>query len=148
MFTSFSPVTESPQMHIDTTYPSPDTARAAVVGEVDLATAQDLRDSLLKVLREHPPVALTVDLSGVTFLDCTGIGALVAVRNAAVQVDCHLRVTGPRPNVRRILDLTGLLSVLAVPPDQAQRPVMKPEIFPGSGSSATPSAHPGWLTAA
>ena len=51
MFTSFSPVPASPQLQIDTTYPSPDTARAAVVGEVDLATAQELRDRLLDVLR-------------------------------------------------------------------------------------------------
>ncbi|MEV4622448.1 STAS domain-containing protein [Asanoa sp. NPDC049573] len=135
-------------MHIDTTYPSRDTARAAVVGEVDLATAEDLRDRLLDVLRGHPPVALTVDLSGVTFVDCTGISALVAVRNAVVQVDCHLRVTGVRPIVRRILDLTGLLSVLTVPPDQAQRPVTNPETLTGSGSSATASADPEWLVAA
>lgn len=127
MFTSFSPVTVSPQLRIDTTYPSPDTARAAVVGEVDLATAQVLRDRLLNVLREHPSAVMNVDLSGVTFLDCAGISALVAVHNAAVQGGCQMRVTGPRPIVHRILDLTGLLSILTAPSDQAQRPVMNPE---------------------
>lgn len=147
MLTSISPVPASPQLRIDTTYPSPDTARAAVVGEVDLATAPELRDRLLNVLRKYPPAALVVDLSGVTFLDCTGISALVAVRNAAVQVDYHLRVTGSPPIVHRILDLTGLLRVLTAPTDQAQRPAMKPEILPGSGSSATRSAHPEWIAA-
>ena len=131
MFTSFSPA--SPQLRIDTTYPSPDTARAAVVGEVDLATAQDFRDSLLSVLRAHAPTALNVYLSGVTFLDCTGISALIAVRNAAVQVDCHMWATDPSPIVHRILDLTGLLSVLTAPPDQAQRPV----VYPGRVDSST-----------
>jgi anti-anti-sigma factor len=123
MFTSFSPVPASPQLRIDTMYTAPDTALAAVVGEVDLATAQDLRDTLLDVLRTHPAPALNVDLSGVTFLDCTGISALVAVRKAAFQIDCHMWATDPSPIVRRILDLTGLLGVLTAPPEPAQRPV-------------------------
>lgn len=124
MLTSISPVPASPQLRIDTTYPSPDTARIAVVGEVDLATAPDLRDRLLNVLRKYPPAVMLVDLSGVTFLDCTGLSALIAVRNAAVRVDCHLRVISPPPIVHRMLDMTGLLSVLTAPPGQPQRPVM------------------------
>jgi anti-anti-sigma factor len=127
MLTSFSPVTASPQLRIDTTCPSPDTARAAVVGEVDLATAQILCDRLLNVFREHQPAVLNVDLSGVTFLDCAGIRALVAVYNTAVRVDCQMRVTGIRPIVHQILDLTGLLRILTAPADHAQRPVMNPE---------------------
>jgi hypothetical protein len=66
MSTSLSPVKVSPQLCIDTTYPAPDTARAAVVGEVDLATAQLLRDTLLDVLRERPSAVLNVDLSAPT----------------------------------------------------------------------------------
>lgn len=149
MFTSFSPATVSSQLRIDTTYPSPDTARAAVVGEVDLATAQVLRDRLLNVLREHPLCVLNVDLSGVSFLDCAGISALVAVHNAAVQVGCRVRVTGPRPIVHRILDLTGLLSILTAPPDQPQRPVMNPENPSRVGfiRNLMPQ-HPEWLVAA
>ena len=127
MFPSFSPVTVSPQLSIDTTYPSLDTARAAVVGEVDLATAQILRESLLDVLREHPPAVLTVDLSGVTFLDCAGISALVVAHNAAVAGGCQLSVTGSRPIVHQLLDLTGLLGILTAPTDQAQRPVLNVE---------------------
>jgi anti-anti-sigma factor len=127
MLTSFSSVPVSPQLCIDTTYPSPDTARAAVVGEVDLATAQVLRDKLLNVLREHSPAVLNVDLSGVTLLACAGISALVAVHIAAVQGGCQMRVSSPRPIVHQILALTGLLSILTVPYDQAQRPVVNPE---------------------
>jgi anti-anti-sigma factor len=55
-----------------------------VDGEVDLATAHLLRDGLLNVLREQALAIVDVDLAGVTFLDCTGISGLVAVRNATV----------------------------------------------------------------
>jgi anti-anti-sigma factor len=138
MFGSISPVPAFSQLRIDTTYPSPDTARAAVVGEVDLATAPEVRDRLLNVLRKYPPATLLVDLSGVTFLDCTGLGALIAVRNAAVRVDCHLRVTSPPPIVYRMLDLTGLLSVLTAPPGQPRRPVMHGDNASGVGFTADP----------
>ena len=138
MFASFSSVNVSAQLRIETTYLPPDTARAAVVGEVDLATAQMLRDTLLDLLREHPSAVLNVDLSGVTFLDCTGIRALLSVHHAAGQVDCQMRVTGPRPIVHRTLDLTGVLSLLTAPTDRAQ-PVVNHEDPPQVGFIGNPA---------
>jgi anti-anti-sigma factor len=113
--TASSPVTMSAQLHIDTSYPSAVTARVAVVGEVDLVTTPVLRERLLRVLRDRRPDLLDVDLAGVTFLDCTGLGALVAVRNAAVQAGGQIRVSHPRPIVRRVLEVTGLLGVFTAP---------------------------------
>jgi len=107
-------------LRIDTSRPAPATVRVAVAGEVDLATATALRDSVLRTLHEQDPVVLEIDLAGVTFLDCAGIGALVAARNTAVQIGCRLRVTHPRPIVRLVLDLTGLLDVLTAPIDWPQ----------------------------
>ena len=118
MSTTLSPVTELAQLHLDTSWPAPSTVRVAVVGEVDLATAHLLRDRLLGVLREQAPAVLDVDLAGVTFLDCTGISALVAVRNAAMRTGRQVRVTHPQPIVRRVLDVTGLLGPLTAPIDQ------------------------------
>jgi anti-anti-sigma factor len=84
----------------------------AVVGEVDLATAPSLRTALLGLLTDKDrPTALVVDLDAVTFLDCAGLSALVAVRNVAVDTGRPMRLTNPRPIVRRVLDLTGLSDV-------------------------------------
>jgi anti-anti-sigma factor len=130
MSTTLSPVNVLTQLHIDTTYPLPGTARVAVVGEVELATAPMLRDRLLNVLHQQAPAVLDVDLAGVTFLDCTGVSALVAVRNAALRTGRQMRVTHPQPFVRRVLDLTGLLGVLTAPVDQDQ---------PMTASTACPS---------
>jgi anti-anti-sigma factor len=117
---TLSPENASTQLHIDTSYPSPATARVAVSGEVDLATADVLRDSLLGVLRDETPTMLGVDFAGVTFLDCAGISALVAVRNAAARTGRQLRITHAQPIVRRVLDLTGLLDVFTAPIDRPQ----------------------------
>jgi anti-anti-sigma factor len=113
--TTFSPVTGLAQLHIDISYPSAVTARVAVAGEVDLATTPVLRERLLRVLRDHRPDLLDVDLAGVTFLDCTGLGALVAVRNAAIRAGGQMRVSHPQPIVRRVLKVTGLLGVFTAP---------------------------------
>jgi anti-anti-sigma factor len=116
-------VTPARPLHIDTSRPSPTIARLAVVGEVDLATAPLLRDRLFSVLHDQTPGIVDVDLAGVSFLDCSGIGALVAGRNMAVQTGRQMRVTGPQPATRRLLELTGLFNVLTATVDQpAQLP--------------------------
>jgi anti-anti-sigma factor len=120
MSITLSPVTALTQLHLDTIWPAPSTARVAVIGELDLATAPVLRNRLLGVLREQAPAIVEVDLAGVTFLDCTAISALVAVRNAAIQAGGQMRVSHPQPIVRRVLEVTGLLDLFTAPIDQTQ----------------------------
>ena len=119
MFTTFAPVSTPTQPRIDTSCPSPGTARVAVIGEIDMSTADLLRARLLNVLSALHPQRLEVDLAGVTFLDCGGLTALVVAGNAAASTGCQLRITNPQPLARRVLDLTGLLGVLTAGFDQA-----------------------------
>lgn len=93
------------------------TCRIAVSGEIDLATAPSLRSTLMAVLDGPPPspALLQVDLAGVSFLDSTGIGALVGVRNHATTKACQMQLTGLQPAVRRVLTVTGLLDGFLTP---------------------------------
>lgn len=118
MSTTFSPGTALTQLHLDTTWPSPSTVLVVVAGDVDLTTADLLRDRLLGLLDERSPVLLDVDLAGVSFLDCTGIAALVAVRNAAVRAGRRVRIIHPQPIVRRVLEVAGLLGPFSAPIDR------------------------------
>jgi anti-anti-sigma factor len=149
MSTKPSPVAGLAQLRIDTSCPLPGTARAAVAGEVDLATVPVLRDTLLNVLCDQHPAVLDVDLAEVTFLDCTGLGVLVAVRNAAVRTGSRLRVTNPQPIVRQILEVTGLLGVLTAEVDQPP-PVPTRSEYPSQigPAPAAPMQPPAMLVAA
>jgi anti-anti-sigma factor len=139
MCTTHSPVTASTSLHITTMINTPPgTARVAVTGEVDLATAPEFRDAMLGLLRTRDPSILDIDLAGVTFLDCTGISALVAVRNAAIDAGCHVRVRHPQPIVGRVLEVTGLLDVLTVEP---QRLPPDPEHPPGPVPPSVSARH-------
>ncbi|MDW5322414.1 STAS domain-containing protein [Plantactinospora sp. KLBMP9567] len=86
--------------------------RVAADGEVDMSTADNLRDCLDELLDQKPD-KLTVDLAGVTFLDSSGIATLVHAYNRATKQDAGLNVVNCRRNVRRVLELTGLLSVMS-----------------------------------
>lgn len=78
-----------------------------VGGEVDLATVERFRDALLEA-QGSPRVV--VDLTAVTFLDSSGLKALVAAYHR-VPAGGELRVVGLRPNIRRVFEITGLLAL-------------------------------------
>ena len=126
MSTTYSPVNPLAWLRIDTSCPSPGTVRAAVIGEIDLTTAPALHDGLLSALSAQEPELLDVDLAGVTFMDCIGVGVLIAARRAAAATGCRLQVTNPQPIVRRVLELTGRLDVLTARIDQALPALIDP----------------------
>jgi anti-anti-sigma factor len=138
----YSPVTVLAQLHIDTTCPSPGTVRVAVTGEVDLATATILRDRLFDVLDGQSPSLLEVDLAGVTFLDCAGLGALVAASSAAVRTGRQMRVTHPQRTVRRVLAVTGLLTLLPAGIDQPEPLVSESGYRSGRGPAPATVTQP------
>ncbi len=79
----------------------------AVTGEVDLSTAGDLAEAGLAALAAGAAVVI-VDLSGVTFLDSTGLAALVTINNRARHDGAALIVARPQPRIRQLFHITGL----------------------------------------
>ncbi|RZU46606.1 SpoIIAA-like anti-anti-sigma regulatory factor [Krasilnikovia cinnamomea] len=92
------------------------TVRLIATGEIDMASAEQVTAAAGKALTTHTPAHLIIDLTAVTFLDSTGIAALLAARHLAEEQSCTLRVTGIHGIVERVLDVTGLLGVLDGPP--------------------------------
>ncbi|MFF2148343.1 STAS domain-containing protein [Kitasatospora sp. NPDC058190] len=89
--------------------PAPFVVRAG--GEIDLATAPRLRCRLAAAFEAHGEVVL--DLSEVTFMDCSGLGILVQARNQADHSGKRLVLRGVGHPVARLLKLTGLTRRLA-----------------------------------
>jgi anti-anti-sigma factor len=82
--------------------------RLVAVGEIDLNSVDRFTNGLQTGL-EMQPLTLTVDLAGVTFMDSTGVNALVQYRNRADEAGLTLTVVNCQPLVRRVLDMTGVL---------------------------------------
>jgi anti-sigma B factor antagonist len=88
--------------------------QVAVVGEIDMDTASELDDVLNSALADRATSAVVVDLSGVSFLDSTGIHVLLARHHAAAESNVSLVLVNVRHNVSRVLEITGVLRLLTV----------------------------------
>ncbi|MGW5012853.1 STAS domain-containing protein [Micromonospora chalcea] len=77
-----------------------DQLRVQVTGEVDMATA----DTMFQTALREPAKQLTLDLRAVTFFDSAAIHAVVRL---AQRFPNALTVL-PSPQVRRVLDISGL----------------------------------------
>lgn len=88
-------------------------ALVTVAGEVDLETASQLGDHALAAMQDVSP-HLVLDLSGVTFMDSTGLKMLLSVQHRADLAHGSLAVAGTTRPVRRILELTGLDTAFAL----------------------------------
>jgi anti-sigma B factor antagonist len=78
----------------------------SVMGEVDLATARALEQTLLGVTEDRTG-ELIVDLTGCSFLDSRGLGALVATRARLERSNRRLALVLSNPSVLRIFQITG-----------------------------------------
>ena len=78
-----------------------------LAGEVDVATAPRLRDRLVQLITDGPP-QVVVDLSGLTFIDSMGLGALVSGMKRARAHDGDLRLAGASDHVAKVLSITRL----------------------------------------
>lgn len=76
-----------------------------LIGEIDLLTAPLLRETGLAATRQHA-ASIRFDLSGVTFMDLTGLEALLAIRRRAVRDGAQVRLVAPRRSVMRVLEAT------------------------------------------
>ena len=86
----------------------------ALAGEIDLAIAEQVGALGEAMIVASPVTEVVTDVAGVTFIDSTGISALVRLHNAAEQSGAPFRVDPASPSVRRLLTVTGLDGVLRV----------------------------------
>ncbi len=77
----------------------------ALHGELDVASVDGLAEALVEVAGS----TLVVDLADLTFMDSTGIGALVVARNRVLASgQGQLVLTKPTAIVRKALEIVGL----------------------------------------
>jgi anti-sigma B factor antagonist len=77
-----------------------------VTGDIDLSTVAGLRERLFELADSGGP--LIIDLNQISFIDSTGLGALIG---AARRADAHgagLHAVCSRPQTRKLLWLTGV----------------------------------------
>jgi anti-sigma B factor antagonist len=77
-----------------------------LVGELDLAEVEPLQAELER-LCSNGLSALTVDLSGLDFLDSTGLHLLLRLRGRCERQQVGLQLVSGPPSVQRLFRITG-----------------------------------------
>jgi anti-anti-sigma factor len=102
-----------------------------VRGELDVTTVSAFRAFLIDTLTRQRPARVVVDMRRVTFMDSTGIGALVIGYNTARENGADFVVANPSSFVHRQLHITGLTEVFGLSPDgSAEAPSPDPQRHP------------------
>jgi anti-sigma B factor antagonist len=91
--------------------PERDAVRVRPVGEIDLATSDEVA-AALDEMREAGFRRVVLDLSEVTFVDSSGIRAIVEARRAADRDRVALVVVPGPPAVQRVFTLTGVADLV------------------------------------
>jgi anti-sigma B factor antagonist len=85
----------------------------AVGGEVDVATAPRLREQLIALVNDQR-YRLIVDLSGVDFIDSTGLGVLIGALKRVRGHDGDLHLVCSDPRIVRVFEITGLDQIFRI----------------------------------
>jgi anti-anti-sigma factor len=94
----------------------------AVVGEIDMATADQLQVAIGEAVARAHTATVVIDLTDVTFCDSVGIGTLVRAHVEAARQGTVVRISNPQRQIRRVLEITGVLDLLSADGAQAASP--------------------------
>jgi anti-sigma B factor antagonist len=91
-----------------------DTENGAVAhlnGRIDMDSSPAVRERLLAVVQSPHPKTVSVDLSGVTHIDSSGVATLIEALKIARNCKTGLRLQGLNDRLHRLFEVTGILNL-------------------------------------
>lgn len=89
-------------------------------GEIDLAVADTLRNSLESQLDSNPQVKnIVLNLNRVTYIDSSGLGVMLGRYRRLSKQGGRMFIVGAAPQVKKVLDLSGLLNIMQECPSES-----------------------------
>lgn len=77
-------------------------------GEVDLSNSENLVSAARLALNHTPCAVVTLDLGGLTFMDCTGLSALFTITSDCKERSAPLTITNAPACLRRLVETLTL----------------------------------------
>ena len=85
-----------------------------LMGELDHAAAQTVMPGIEDAVEEYLPRRCVLDLTGVSFMDSSGIAVILKTDRLLRQTGGALALSGVPGQVRRVLDVAGLTKIVPV----------------------------------
>ena len=89
-----------------------------LVGELDHAAAQTVMPGIEDAVEEYLSRRCVLDLTGVSFMDSSGIAVILKTDRLLRQTGGVLALSGVPGQVRRVLDVAGLTKIVPVLDDR------------------------------
>ena len=89
-----------------------------VEGELEITTAPRFKQLLVKAVDERKR-AIVVDFSGLSFIDSTALGVLIAAQRRMHDDDARLAIVCTHPQVLNVFEITGIDTAFRIHPDRA-----------------------------
>jgi stage II sporulation protein AA (anti-sigma F factor antagonist) len=83
-----------------------------ISGELDLFTAPAFRERVDRALSADGPRNLVLELSQLSFVDSSGLGAILGRYKVVTQLGGRMILVCPQPQVQRIFALSGLFKIM------------------------------------
>jgi anti-sigma B factor antagonist len=83
-----------------------------LTGEFDMTGIERFWAFFSEALRAHPG-SMAVDARGLSFIDSSGLEALLRTRDATAQAGVTFRISDPSPELRRVAELGGVGDLLS-----------------------------------
>lgn len=77
-------------------------------GELDMLMAEKLRKDIEERLKNKPIANLIIDMEKVSFIDSSGLGAIIGIYKKVNAVGGGMAIIGPQPSVRKVLLFSGI----------------------------------------
>ena len=90
------------------------TAVAQLKGEIDHHSAKSARAELDSFIISIQPEKLAIDMSGITFMDSSGIGLIMGRQKLIRECGGVLEVRSPQPYIRRVMKLSGIERIVKI----------------------------------
>ena len=86
-------------------------ALASLYGRIDIDSSPAVRDQLIALLHAPHPRTVSIDLSGVTHIDSSGVATLIEALKIARNCETELRLQGLHDRLHHLFEATGILSL-------------------------------------
>lgn len=87
---------------------------ACLIGELDHHTVEYVRKKIDGEMMKSTTQNIIFDFSKVEFMDSSGIGTIIGRYNTIRRLNGKAAIVNPNPQVRRILEMSGLLKIIPV----------------------------------
>jgi len=82
-------------------------------GEFDLLIADEFREAVDPYFESGRAANLLLDISRVSFMDSSGLGAILGRYKKIRQMGGNMIIVGARPQIKKILELSGIMKIIS-----------------------------------